>query len=119
MPLNVLPRTLNAAEIKWVIGQCDLFAGARTHATIAAFSMMVPTLSIAYSIKAWGINRDIFGHSDHVIGVDHLSPDSFKERIQHLVNEATEVRLKLEQRIPEVRKQALTAGSILRQYCRN
>jgi colanic acid/amylovoran biosynthesis protein len=50
-------RDLNAAETKWVIGRCAVFAGARTHATIAAFSLRVPTLSFSYSIKAKGLTR--------------------------------------------------------------
>ena len=42
-------------ELKGIIGQCDLFIGARMHANIAATSMCVPTIAIAYSIKAPGI----------------------------------------------------------------
>ena len=49
----------NAAETKWIISRMALFAGARTHSTIAALSSGIPTLSFAYSIKAQGINRDI------------------------------------------------------------
>lgn len=46
-----------AAELKGIIGQCDLFIGARMHANIAAISMYVPTVAIAYSHKAPGIMR--------------------------------------------------------------
>ena len=35
---RLLPDHLNAPETKWVISQCQFFVGARTHATIAAFS---------------------------------------------------------------------------------
>jgi colanic acid/amylovoran biosynthesis protein len=55
-----IPMNYNAAEIKWIIGQLTLFAGARAHPTIAALSSQIPTLSFAYSTKANGINRDIF-----------------------------------------------------------
>ena len=44
-------------ELKGIIGQCDLFIGARMHANIAAISMCVPTIAIAYSIKAPGIMK--------------------------------------------------------------
>ena len=44
-------------ELKGIIGRCDLFIGARMHANIAATSMCVPTIAIAYSIKAPGIMK--------------------------------------------------------------
>jgi polysaccharide pyruvyl transferase WcaK-like protein len=36
---------LNAAELKYCIGRCRFFIGARTHSTIASLSSSVPTLS--------------------------------------------------------------------------
>ena len=60
--IRVLPEGLNASEIKWIISQCSAFIGARTHSTIAALSSSVPTISLGYSLKAKGINEDIFGN---------------------------------------------------------
>jgi len=51
----------SAIDFKGVIGLCDSLVGTRTHATIASLSQCVPTVSIAYSRKAYGIMRDIFG----------------------------------------------------------
>lgn len=51
----------NCCDLKATIAQCKFFIGARTHATIAAYSTMVPTLVIGYSVKAKGIARDLFG----------------------------------------------------------
>ena len=39
----------SAAELKGLIGLCDIFIGARMHATIAATSLCIPTIGIAYS----------------------------------------------------------------------
>ena len=50
--ITLISPIYNAAETKWIIGRMAVFAGARTHATIAALSSGVPTLSFAYSIKA-------------------------------------------------------------------
>ncbi|GAI33439.1 unnamed protein product, partial [marine sediment metagenome] len=44
-------------ELRGLIGQCDLFIGARMHANIAAFSMHIPTIAIAYSYKFHGIMK--------------------------------------------------------------
>jgi colanic acid/amylovoran biosynthesis protein len=52
---------LSASDYKGVIGLCDALVGARTHATIASMSQGIPTASIAYSRKAWGIMRDYYG----------------------------------------------------------
>ncbi len=48
-------------ELKGYISKCRFFIGARTHATIAAYSTLVPTLVVGYSVKARGIAKDLFG----------------------------------------------------------
>lgn len=65
--VTLIPETLTAAEYKGVISQCDMFIGARTHATIAAYSTCVPTLVIGYSIKSKGIARDIFSTDEGLV----------------------------------------------------
>jgi colanic acid/amylovoran biosynthesis protein len=65
--VKIMNPNFNASEIKYVISQCRYFMGARTHATIAALSSKVPTVSIAYSQKAKGINLDLFGDEPVVI----------------------------------------------------
>ena len=56
-----------AAELKACIAACRFFVGARTHATIAAYSTGVPTLTAGYSVKADGIARDLFGSAEHAV----------------------------------------------------
>ena len=41
----------SAPELKGYISRCEMFIGARTHATIAAYSSCVPTLVVGYSIN--------------------------------------------------------------------
>jgi colanic acid/amylovoran biosynthesis protein len=43
--------TYSASEIKGIIGRCDIFFSCRMHAAIAATSMAVPTVVMAYGIK--------------------------------------------------------------------
>lgn len=83
----------SAQELKGVISQCRLFIGARTHATIAAYSTCVPTLAIGYSVKSRGIARDIFGDEKGLmISVNQLEDEKqlirvfedFKEREEEL-----------------------------------
>lgn len=57
----------NCMKLKYIISQCRMFIGARTHATIAAYSTGVPTLVAGYSIKARGIAKDIFGKDENYV----------------------------------------------------
>lgn len=64
-------------RLKGYISQCTLFIGARTHATIAAYSSNVPTLVIGYSTKAKGIAKDLFGSEDnYVLPVQELAQEN-------------------------------------------
>lgn len=63
----------NCMELKGYIAGCRMFIGARTHATIAAYSSCVPTLVVGYSVKSKGIAKDIFGtYDNYVIPVQEL-----------------------------------------------
>ena len=63
----------NCMELKGYIEKCRFFIGARTHATIAAYSSCVPTLVVGYSVKAKGIAKDIFGeYENYVLSVQGL-----------------------------------------------
>ena len=67
----------NCEEIKGHISHCRFFVGARTHATIAAYSSGIPTLVIGYSVKSKGIARDLFGSEEnYVISVDSLKDET-------------------------------------------
>jgi colanic acid/amylovoran biosynthesis protein len=100
----------NAAETKWIISQMALFAGARTHSTIAALSSGVPTLSFAYSIKAQGINRDLFGHTDYCMDPGDLDAEAVAGRVTSMLSEAAAIRKALAGRVPGVQMAALNAG---------
>lgn len=59
--INVASESHTSCELKGLIGNCNALIGTRTHATIASLSQEIPTVSIAYSRKAYGIMCDIFG----------------------------------------------------------
>lgn len=72
-PRLVLVEDHTAPELKFIISKCSFFVGARTHATIAAYSSCVPTLVVGYSVKARGIARDLFGTEEgYVLPVQEL-----------------------------------------------
>jgi len=84
--VQIMNPQFNSVETKYVISQCRYFIGARTHATIAAISSGLPTISIAYSAKAKGINADIFGNEPVVLSLNNLNADSLISAFDFLVN---------------------------------
>lgn len=103
----------NAAETKWFISQMALFAGARTHSTIAAISSGVPTLSFAYSIKARGINRDILGHESYCLAPDRLQPEAVAGKIADMLESSDQIKIELRKKIPVMPERARDAGRSL------
>lgn len=113
----VIPPDLGFAQTKWIIGQVDAFIGARTHSTISALSSCVPCLSIAYSRKAWGINKMVFGHTDWVIPSSDLNTERFCERIDELIDEIPRVRSHLVHVIPDMIETAYASGELVKHCC--
>jgi len=111
-----IPPRYNAQEMKWIISRMAVFAGARTHSTIAALSSGVPTLSFAYSIKAQGINRDLFGHTNCCLGPIDLETDHISSRIASILDDSINITKELADRIPLVQRAAENAGMLLKQH---
>lgn len=112
--LWLAPPTLNAAQYKALIGQCHYFIGARTHTTIAALSLGIPTLSLSYSVKAAGLNEHLLGNRDYVVPVQELTADHLGWRFRDLVAQAAPLRAQLATVVPTARDASLAA---LRQCC--
>jgi polysaccharide pyruvyl transferase WcaK-like protein len=112
--INLIPPNYNAAETKWIISHMSLFAGARTHATIAAFSSYVPTISFSYSIKAKGINRDIFGHEEYCLSPEQLTPEIVTSRIESMLEIKDQVKQELKEKIPLVQMRSMNSGQYLK-----
>lgn len=113
--LILVPPVFNASESKWIISKMSVFAGARMHSTIAALSCCVPTLSFAYSMKAKGLNKDIFGHTCYCLSLNESTADIVAEKIKELLQESKSIRSHLGMRIPEIQGLAMSSGKILRE----
>lgn len=61
----------NAAQLKYLISQCEMLVCCRTHASIAAYSTGVPTLVASYSVKSLGLAADL-GMSRWVLAGDQI-----------------------------------------------
>lgn len=92
----------NCEVLKGYISRCKFFIGARTHATIAAYSSCVPTLVLGYSIKSKGIANELFGtYDNYVIPVQSLTtPDDLVDSFLWLVSNEKEIKKELRSIIP-------------------
>lgn len=93
----------NCMQLKEIISGSEFFVGARTHATIAAYSTCVPTLVVGYSVKARGIARDLFGAEEgYVLPVQELKDScDLVSAFESLYARKEEIRNHLSNMMPE------------------
>jgi len=93
----------DAMELKGYIARCRMFVGARTHATIAAYSTGVPTLVVGYSVKARGIAQDLLGgEENYVLPVQSLAEEGdLTNAFCWLMEHEEAIRLHLKQKLPD------------------
>ena len=100
----LVEKNLNAPQLKYVISNCSYFFGARTHSTIAAMTNGIPTVSISYSVKARGLNLDIFGHTEHVLDMYDLNARSLNDKLEGLIRNEEDIKNILNENVSNARK---------------
>lgn len=98
----------NCMQLKGYIAKCRFFVGARTHATIAAYSTEVPTLVVGYSIKSRGIAKDIFGSEEnYVIPIEQIKEENkLTQAFIWLQENENHIKEHLKKRMPQYIKDA-------------
>ncbi|MFC0560072.1 polysaccharide pyruvyl transferase family protein [Halalkalibacter alkalisediminis] len=110
----LLPDNLNAIQYKGYIARMRYFVGARTHATIAAYSNSIPTMVLGYSVKSKGIAKDIFGKEKLVLGIEEISNSTkLINSFDKMVSEEIQIRNQLEKSIPNIKKMSYKAVDYL------
>ncbi len=104
--LQVVRQGLNEREIKYVIGQCDFFVGARMHACIAALSQCVPSVPIAYSDKFIGVMRTI-GAETLVADPRYSTAQEILAQVRAIYDNRQAIRSSLEVAMPKAKTNAL------------
>ena len=112
----LLPNNLTAIQYKGYIARMRFFIGARTHATIAAYSNCVPTMVLGYSIKSRGIAKDLFGEEKLVLGINDISNiEKLTNGFDELLRDEKEIRNTLEKRIPEIKEMSYKSAQYLKE----
>lgn len=110
----ILPNNLNAIQYKGYIARMRAFIGARTHATIAAYSNNVPTMVLGYSIKSRGIAKDLFGYERLVLGINEISDSNkLKNSFDEMIRDENDIREHLNKTIPTIKDMSYKAVEYL------
>lgn len=103
---------LFSTEYKYIIETCDCFIGTRTHTIIASLSAGIPTVSIAYSVKSYGIIENFYGDLKCLIDIKELNSESLISSIDYLISNSVELRKKIQLKASKI-KQELAEGWLL------
>ena len=111
----VIEGVYSCSELKAVIGRCTLFIGARTHSTIASASMLVPTIALAYSMKAFGIMEDVLDKEKCVCDIKTLNAKELLNKSKYLMENREKVIKEMSHRLNEIRKRSLQNGELAKE----
>lgn len=110
--VGIIDRELSCSELKYIISKCRFFIGARTHATIAAYSTSVPAIALSYSIKSRGIAKDLFGTEEgYVVSWKNIKTnDDIKEIfVNTLIKHEKSIKKRYVDILPEYKQSILNA----------
>ena len=108
---------LNYLEIRYIIGHCRLFIGARTHSVVSAYAMHVPTLALGYSIKARGIAKDLNINSNLIYDTKNIQNDyELCDYFSYLVQNELQISRDLEKKMVNYVKASYNSYKILKKY---
>jgi len=91
-------------ELKGIIGSCDMFIGAKMHATIAATSQFVPTIAIAFGHKFYGV-FGLLGLEKYVC--DSFSVDNITQKIDEVWMNRSRIQDDLKEKMEHIREMSL------------
>jgi colanic acid/amylovoran biosynthesis protein len=104
--VHLVAGRFNQHEIKYLIGQCDFFMGARMHACIAALSQCVPAVCMAYSRKFAGVMESI-GCAELVADLCGQNQSEVVAQIERLFRERERVQKALQEQVPAAKRGVL------------
>jgi len=94
------------AQIKYIIGLCDFFIGARMHSCIAALSQCIPAVGLAYSKKFQGVFESV-GVEDLVVDMRQQGQAEILAAIDNAFGKRQAIVERLRRAIPDVQVKVL------------
>ena len=96
---QLMPGHFLAGEYKAVIGKCALFMGSRMHATIAALSQSIPTLSLSYSKKSLALQAMLLDNTEYSFDIFQHNTEALHKKLQKLHSEKCIIAAALAERL--------------------
>jgi polysaccharide pyruvyl transferase WcaK-like protein len=103
--VSIVPRGMEASEVKYIISSLDWFCGTRMHSTIAGLSSCVPTVAIAYSLKTVGV-FETCGQKSQVVDPRTSSTNELYDAIIEKYETRASCKAELDKSIPLIKKRA-------------
>lgn len=98
--VKIITENLSAGQYKTIIAQARFGIFARTHASIAAYSSLVPTLALGYSVKSRGIAFDL-DLTDYVVDIKSIKAETdLLAPFNKLFENESIIKNKLKDKIP-------------------
>jgi len=92
--------------VKKELIKCNLVIAARMHCAVNAVTAHVPTLFVAYSRKAEGMCKYVYGNSEWVLPVSELTKEgALEHKVRSMMNQESKIRTFLQKRIPEIQQE--------------
>lgn len=110
--VDFVDQAYSAAQLKWIIGHCDFFIGARMHACIGAISQAVPTVTLAYSKKAAGV-MGMLQAVDLVLDLRDGDSGEILSQISTIFANRTRWRQELKSKLPLLNQQIVDFFSLV------
>ncbi len=110
-------RELTSQQLRYLIGECDLFVASRFHAMVSSLAMAVPTLVIGWSHKYKEV-LEMFDLEEWAFGHDQLTPDHLARRFADLEAAKADVQQKLDAHLPEVKARSLAQADLIADIAR-
>jgi len=104
-----------AEELKGIIGRCDLFIATLTHTFIAAVSMNVPAIAIAYGAKTLGIMR-LVGVEKYIINFNDLDLNTMISKVDDAWENRDSIKMLMLPKIESMNKDLISSGKLLESF---
>ncbi len=89
-------------QTKQYLSQCEIVVAARMHCAINAMCESIPTILLAYSEKAKGMARFVYGSEQWVLSLKNIEGD-LNNKIDLMLRERDNIHKYLENRIADIR----------------
>jgi colanic acid/amylovoran biosynthesis protein len=116
--LLFVDRELTSQQLRYLIGRCGLFVASRFHAMVSSLAMAVPTLVIGWSHKYREV-LEMFDLEEWAFGHDQLTPDHLAARFADLDARRTEVKAKLDDHLPDVKRTSVMQADLIADVVRS